>query len=230
MTIFKNLAFLTLAYFFVFINLTSERCEFRHAVAPYHEGGYRHDEPEYSSYEEHGYGEPHYSFAYSVHDSHTGDIKSHKEERKGDYTQGVYSLKESDGGERTVEYSVAGKSGFNAKVIREGTKHIYKGNNYNQGGYSSHQGGYSSNQGGYGSNQGGYASGHGYTSGHGGYNTATSYASLNTKGGLGGGYGSYDNKGYSQSAGYGRENFNHNAVQYQGGFKPLIGYKRGSAE
>ncbi|KAF6211071.1 hypothetical protein GE061_014184 [Apolygus lucorum] len=126
---------------------------------------YGHEEKDY-------YVEPHYSFAYEVHDSHTGDIKSHKEERKGEHTQGVYYLVEPDGSKRTVEYIVEGKSGFNAKVLREGSKHPSGG--YKSGGYSS--GGYSNE---------GYKSG-GYSSG--GYGGASSSSSFSTHGSLGGSY------------------------------------------
>ncbi|CAH1403337.1 unnamed protein product [Nezara viridula] len=77
----------------------------------YKEGG--HDE----------YAEPHYKFEYSVHDPHTGDIKSQKEERYGDKTQGVYSLVEPDGSQREVQYSVEGKSGFLAQVHKEPGKY-----------------------------------------------------------------------------------------------------------
>jgi Insect cuticle protein len=55
-----------------------------------------------------------------VHDDHTKDIHSHKESRKGDLTQGEYSLVEPDGTIRTVKYHVDGKSGFVAEVIRSG--------------------------------------------------------------------------------------------------------------
>ncbi|CAB3382582.1 Hypothetical predicted protein [Cloeon dipterum] len=64
--------------------------------------------------------EPHYAFEYAVHDDHTKDIHSHKESRKGDKTEGEYSLVEPDGTIRTVKYHVDGKSGFVAEVIRSG--------------------------------------------------------------------------------------------------------------
>ncbi|KAF6211073.1 hypothetical protein GE061_014186 [Apolygus lucorum] len=116
-----------------------------HQAGGYKESG--HEEKDY-------YAEPHYNFAYEVHDSHTGDIKSHKEERKGDHTQGVYMLVEADGSKRVVEYVVEGKSGFNAKVQKEESKHpqAYKtqssGHGYSSGheasSYKSYQPSYSS--------------------------------------------------------------------------------------
>lgn len=54
---------------------------------------------------------PHYSFEYSVADSHTGDIKSQHESREGDVVRGAYSLHESDGTIRTVEYSADAHNG-----------------------------------------------------------------------------------------------------------------------
>ncbi|XP_055643785.1 cuticle protein 19-like [Toxorhynchites rutilus septentrionalis] len=60
-----------------------------------------------------------YQFAYEVHDDHTGDIKSHHEERHGDNVKGYYTLIDADGHRRIVEYSVDGHSGFNAVVRRE---------------------------------------------------------------------------------------------------------------
>ncbi|XP_073990784.1 uncharacterized protein [Rhodnius prolixus] len=105
-------------------------------------GGY-HDEQEQHT-------EPHYSFEYEVKDPHTQDIKTHKEERQGGRTQGVYELVEADGSKRKVEYTVEGKSGFNVVVHRENTKHPVT---MRKGGYTS--GGAV----GYGSGSGGYSSG-----------------------------------------------------------------------
>ncbi|XP_069696250.1 cuticle protein 8-like [Periplaneta americana] len=62
---------------------------------------------------------PAYSYAYSVNDPETGDAKSHEETRNGDSVQGSYSVVESDGTRRTVEYSADAVSGFNAVVHRE---------------------------------------------------------------------------------------------------------------
>lgn len=104
------------------------------------------------------YAEPHYAFAYEVHDDHTGDIKAHKEERKGDHTQGMYMLVEPNGSKRVVEYVVQGKSGFNAKV------HQSKPQGHTGGhvGHSSYTGGHTSNSG----HIGGHTSNSGYIGGH----------------------------------------------------------------
>lgn len=59
-----------------------------------------------------------YDFAYGVKDLKTGDIKEQQESRQGDVVKGRYSLVDSDGYERIVEYSADGKSGFNAVVQR----------------------------------------------------------------------------------------------------------------
>lgn len=62
-----------------------------------------------------------YEFSYSVHDEHTGDIKSQQESRKGDSVQGHYELIDSDGFKRIVEYTADEHTGFNAVVHREPT-------------------------------------------------------------------------------------------------------------
>ncbi|XP_026685771.1 cuticle protein 21-like [Diaphorina citri] len=61
-----------------------------------------------------------YSFAYGVADSYTGDFKSQSETRDGDQVKGQYSLVESDGSKRNVQYNDDGY-GFNAVVTKEGT-------------------------------------------------------------------------------------------------------------
>ena len=43
------------------------------------------------------YAPANYEFSYSVHDSHTGDVKSQHETRHGDQVQGQYSLLDADG-------------------------------------------------------------------------------------------------------------------------------------
>lgn len=63
----------------------------------------------------------HYDFSYAVHDEHTGDIKNQQESRKGDVVHGSYSLIDSDGFQRTVEYTADDHNGFNAVVHREPT-------------------------------------------------------------------------------------------------------------
>lgn len=62
-----------------------------------------------------------YEFHYSVHDPHTGDIKSQKEVRKDDKVEGVYELIDSDGHHRIVTYKADDHSGFEAVVIRKPT-------------------------------------------------------------------------------------------------------------
>ncbi|KAG5876963.1 hypothetical protein JTB14_027862 [Gonioctena quinquepunctata] len=61
----------------------------------------------------------HYDFGYGVNDPLTGDIKSQHESRRGDVVQGSYSLLESDGTKRTVDYSADAHNGFNAVVHKE---------------------------------------------------------------------------------------------------------------
>lgn len=77
--------------------------------------------PDPHAYEVHS--PAHYDFSYSVHDSHSGDVKQQQESRRGDAVQGSYSLVEPDGHKRTVHYADDGHSGFNAVVEREGTVH-----------------------------------------------------------------------------------------------------------
>ncbi|XP_062704392.1 cuticle protein 8-like [Aedes albopictus] len=62
-----------------------------------------------------------YEFSYSVHDEHTGDIKSQHETRHGDEVHGQYSLLDADGHHRIVDYHADHHSGFNAVVRREPT-------------------------------------------------------------------------------------------------------------
>jgi hypothetical protein len=62
---------------------------------------------------------PQYRFSYSVNAPDTGDSKSHEESRTGDNVQGSYSVVESDGSIRRVDYSADAVSGFNAVVQRE---------------------------------------------------------------------------------------------------------------
>ena len=59
---------------------------------------------------------PKYAFDYSVHDPHTGDVKSQWETRDGDTVRGQYSVLEPDGTLRTVQYTADGKKGFRAVV------------------------------------------------------------------------------------------------------------------
>ncbi|XP_047545250.1 larval/pupal rigid cuticle protein 66-like [Vanessa atalanta] len=59
------------------------------------------------------------SFSYGVSDPHTGDVKSQHETRVGDNVVGQYSLLESDGTRRTVDYAADAHSGFNAVVRKD---------------------------------------------------------------------------------------------------------------
>ncbi|XP_035446335.2 cuticle protein 7 [Spodoptera frugiperda] len=59
------------------------------------------------------------SFSYGVSDPHTGDVKSQHETRVGDSVVGQYSLLESDGTKRTVDYAADAHSGFNAVVRKD---------------------------------------------------------------------------------------------------------------
>ncbi|XP_046393598.1 cuticle protein 19-like [Ischnura elegans] len=63
---------------------------------------------------------PKYHFEYAVKDEHTGDVKSHHEERDGDNTRGYYTVNEPDGTILTVHYTVDKHSGFQAVVERTG--------------------------------------------------------------------------------------------------------------
>lgn len=61
---------------------------------------------------------PQYSFGYDVQDSITGDSKSHVETRNGDVVRGQYSVVDSDGTKRTVDYTADPVNGFNAVVSK----------------------------------------------------------------------------------------------------------------
>ncbi|XP_016959281.1 cuticle protein 8 [Drosophila biarmipes] len=140
-----------------------------HDVISAYGGNYGHGYPSvgYSGY---GYGydkhEPHhypkYHFDYGVKDAHTGDQKSQWETRDGDKVKGSYSLKESDGTTRVVEYTADDHNGFNAVVKKLGHAHhpqVYHkgyghgdvyGSDYGYGGYDvAHYGGYGLGHGGH---------------------------------------------------------------------------------
>ncbi|KAI8119235.1 hypothetical protein FF38_10233 [Lucilia cuprina] len=68
----------------------------------------------------------HYDFSYSVHDDHTGDVKSQTESRKGDVVHGQYTLIDADGYLRTVDYTSDAHNGFNAVVRRDPLGHKVK--------------------------------------------------------------------------------------------------------
>ncbi|GJQ81552.1 hypothetical protein Trydic_g4912 [Trypoxylus dichotomus] len=61
---------------------------------------------------------PQYTYSYGVHDALTGDSKSQTETRNGDLVSGQYSLLESDGSKRTVDYAADPINGFNAVVSK----------------------------------------------------------------------------------------------------------------
>ncbi|EDW03568.1 cuticle protein 7 [Drosophila grimshawi] len=67
------------------------------------------------------YGPVAYEFHWSVNDEHTGDIKSQKEQRKDDKVVGQYTIIDSDGYLRTVDYTSDAHNGFNAIVNRTPT-------------------------------------------------------------------------------------------------------------
>ncbi|XP_055623355.1 histidine-rich glycoprotein-like [Toxorhynchites rutilus septentrionalis] len=62
------------------------------------------------------YAKAKYKFDYGVEDPHTGDHKTHWEERDGDVVKGAYTLFDSDGSTRIVEYTADPKHGFNAVI------------------------------------------------------------------------------------------------------------------
>jgi predicted RNA-binding protein associated with RNAse of E/G family len=62
-----------------------------------------------------------YEFKYEVHDSHTGDIKRQSESASHGNVKGQYSLIDSDGYRRVVDYTADPHHGFQATVKREPT-------------------------------------------------------------------------------------------------------------
>ncbi|XP_073836509.1 cuticular protein 76Bb [Musca autumnalis] len=116
---------------------------------------------------------PKYQFDYGVKDLKTGDIKNQWEHRDGDVVKGGYSLKESDGTTRVVEYHADDHNGFNAVVKKIGHAHhpeIYAKDHLHGAGYA--YAGNSLDQGYY---HGGYGYGHGHEHGHG---HASSYVNV----------------------------------------------------
>uniref|UniRef100_A0A182KEV5 Uncharacterized protein n=1 Tax=Anopheles christyi TaxID=43041 RepID=A0A182KEV5_9DIPT len=99
-----------------------------------------HDEPKVAPVEHHH--EPHhheeqdhfvdyyapinYKFEYGVKDPHTGDHKTHWEERDGDVVKGAYTVLDADGSSRLVEYTADPHHGFNAVVKKIEHSHIPK--------------------------------------------------------------------------------------------------------
>jgi hypothetical protein len=62
-----------------------------------------------------------YDFKYEVHDEHTGDLKRQSETAVNGAVKGQYSLIDSDGYKRIVEYTADDHHGFQATVKREPT-------------------------------------------------------------------------------------------------------------
>ncbi|KAG5872615.1 hypothetical protein JTB14_017131 [Gonioctena quinquepunctata] len=73
------------------------------------------------------YDSPKYEFKYGIKDPHTGDAKTQYEERDGDVVKGQYSLVESDGTIRTVEYTSDPHHGFRAVVHKSGQESVAYG-------------------------------------------------------------------------------------------------------
>ncbi|CRL01390.1 CLUMA_CG014301, isoform A [Clunio marinus] len=62
-----------------------------------------------------------YDFKYEVHDEKTGDLKRQSETAKNGAVKGQYSLIDSDGFKRIVDYTADDIHGFQATVKREPT-------------------------------------------------------------------------------------------------------------
>lgn len=88
-----------------------------------------------------------YNFNYAVSDLTTGDIKSQQEVRNGDQVQGQYTMMDSDGYQRIVDYRANDETGFDAEVRREPTAAVLSQqlvrvdgtNNYAANFYHQHQ-------------------------------------------------------------------------------------------
>ncbi|XP_042877921.1 uncharacterized protein LOC122256996 [Penaeus japonicus] len=63
--------------------------------------------------------DPEYTWAYEIDAKSTGDMKTAREERRGDVVVGQYSVMDPDGSLRVVDYSVAPGTGFQATVRKE---------------------------------------------------------------------------------------------------------------
>ena len=118
LNLFFTLSWIFLTQFLVFVAFVAaaSAIELHHAGPIYHAAPVYHA-PALVKHVE--YDAPaHYDFSYSVHDGHTGDVKSQSESRKGDAVHGSYSLIDADGYQRTVEYTADDHNGFNAVVHR----------------------------------------------------------------------------------------------------------------
>uniref|UniRef100_A0A182UBF4 Uncharacterized protein n=1 Tax=Anopheles melas TaxID=34690 RepID=A0A182UBF4_9DIPT len=81
----------------------------------HHESSHHHEEHDhFVDY----YAPTNYKFEYGVKDPHTGDHKTHWEERDGDVVKGAYTVLDADGSSRLVEYTADPHHGFNAVVKR----------------------------------------------------------------------------------------------------------------
>ncbi|KAI5726655.1 hypothetical protein M8J76_006312 [Diaphorina citri] len=97
-----------LQFAFVFASATLALAQ----VAPYQVAGVAGTDGEVDPH-------PKYEFQYSVADPVTGDQKSQQETRDGDKVQGFYTVVESDGSLRRVEYYADAVSGFTATVSHQ---------------------------------------------------------------------------------------------------------------
>lgn len=61
---------------------------------------------------------PRYEFGYTVRDDFSGDVKSQQERRQGDRVEGHYSIIDSDGFRRVVDYKADDVNGFQSNVHR----------------------------------------------------------------------------------------------------------------
>lgn len=77
-----------------------------------------------------------YHYQYAVHDPKTGDVKSQNEVGDGLGTvRGTYSLLESDGSTRVVEYTADDEHGFRAEVKRIEPQHRDDGHGHGDAGH-----------------------------------------------------------------------------------------------
>ncbi|ETN60422.1 cuticular protein 64, RR-2 family [Anopheles darlingi] len=90
-----------------------------HAPAEHH-----HHVPEEHDHFHDFYAPINYKFEYGVKDPHTGDHKTHWEERDGDVVKGAYTILDADGSSRLVEYTADPHHGFNAVVKKIEHAHI----------------------------------------------------------------------------------------------------------
>uniref|UniRef100_A0AAG5D675 Uncharacterized protein n=1 Tax=Anopheles atroparvus TaxID=41427 RepID=A0AAG5D675_ANOAO len=116
----------------------------KHAVksaAPEPEQHHHHKEEEHDHFVDY-YAPINYKFEYGVKDPHTGDHKTHWEERDGDVVRGAYTILDADGSSRLVEYTADSHHGFNARVGHAHHPEIY-GHQQGYGGSYGHGHGYS---------------------------------------------------------------------------------------